>query len=199
MGRNRRNVRRTQLGVAAAVSPHHPSLRTSTPLVRTRVPPSGRTPTGPELDIHQQQPESQQLLPVVALALVRTQGSGWPHTAVKQDCRKVAHTSLVTIRPPASSCWQRETLHAAQPRFDGLARTTHATRGKRGHLDANFDHLAVSQPPRMPPLQLLEERRVAEHHDVGLGPGQHPPACTPRPHPASAQGSSTAVSRADIQ
>jgi hypothetical protein len=57
-----------------------------------------------EIVIHHQQPESQELLPVAALAPVRTQRRGWPHTAVQQDCRKVTHTSLVTIRPPASSC-----------------------------------------------------------------------------------------------
>jgi hypothetical protein len=36
--------------------------------------------------------------------LFEPSGGGWPHTAVKQDCHKVTHTSLVTIRPPASSC-----------------------------------------------------------------------------------------------
>jgi hypothetical protein len=39
--------------------------------------------------------------------LFEPSGGGWPHTAVKQDCRKVTHTSLVTIRPPASSCHLR--------------------------------------------------------------------------------------------
>jgi hypothetical protein len=54
-----------------------------------------------------------------SLLLDRTQRRGWPHAAVKQDSRKVTHTSLVTMRPPASSCQlcrRIEALHhAAQP------------------------------------------------------------------------------------
>jgi hypothetical protein len=46
MGRNRRNHAPRSVGIAAAVSPYHPSLRTSTPLVRTRVSSSGRTSRG---------------------------------------------------------------------------------------------------------------------------------------------------------
>jgi hypothetical protein len=84
-----------------------------------------------QLVIHQQQPESQQILPVTA-RFDRTQrrGRGWPHTAVKQDCRKVTHTSLVTIRPPASSCQLRRGSHSTTPLnspFDGLG--SHVTRG----------------------------------------------------------------------
>jgi hypothetical protein len=50
--------------------------------------------------------------------LVRTQwtrGSGWPHTAVKQDCHKVTHPALVTIRPPASSCQLHRGSHSTAP------------------------------------------------------------------------------------
>jgi hypothetical protein len=67
-----------------------------------------------QLVIHQQQPESQQLLPVAALAPARTHRGGWPHTAVKQDCRKVTHTSLVTGHATTSQqlrTLQREALH----------------------------------------------------------------------------------------
>ena len=78
-----------------------------------------------QLVIHQQQPESQELLP--ALAPVRIQRRGRPHTAVKQDCRKVSHTSLVTIRPPASSCQLRRGSphHVAQPLSTGWVHTRH--------------------------------------------------------------------------
>jgi hypothetical protein len=80
--------------------------------------------------IHQQQPESQELLPVAALALRPTPAEGWPHTAVKQDCHKVTHTSLVTIQPPASSCQLCRGRHSTTPlnpfRRAGLA---HVTRG----------------------------------------------------------------------
>jgi hypothetical protein len=62
-----------------------------------------------------------------ALAPVRTQRRGRPHTAVKQDCRKVTHTSLVTIRPPASSCQLRRGSqhHVAQPLSTGWVHTHH--------------------------------------------------------------------------
>ena len=63
---------------------------------------------------------------VAALAPDRTQRRGWPHTAVKQDCRKVTHTSLVTIRPPASSCQHRRAHHVqAQPLSTGWVHTRH--------------------------------------------------------------------------
>jgi hypothetical protein len=80
-----------------------------------------------QLVIYQQQPESQELLPVAA-RFDRTQrrGRGWPHTAVKQVCRKVTHTSLVTIRPPASSCQLRRGSHPPRRStpFDGLGSHT---------------------------------------------------------------------------
>jgi hypothetical protein len=51
-------------------------------------------------------------------------------TAVKQDCHKVTHTSLVTIRPPNSSCQLRRDSHSTTPlnpfRRAGFA---HVTRG----------------------------------------------------------------------
>jgi hypothetical protein len=52
---------------------------------------------------------------------------GRPHTAVKQDCRKVSHTSLVTIQPPASSCQLRRGSphHVAQPLSTGWVHTRH--------------------------------------------------------------------------
>ena len=78
-----------------------------------------------QLVIHQQQSESQELLP--ALAPVRTQRRGRPHTAVKQDCHKVTHTSLVTTRPPASNCQLRRGSphHVAQPLSTGWVHTRH--------------------------------------------------------------------------
>jgi hypothetical protein len=56
-----------------------------------------------------------------------TEPSGWPHAAVKQDCRKVTHTALVTM----TTCQlhrRRESIHhAAQPLSTGWVHTI--TRG----------------------------------------------------------------------
>ena len=62
-----------------------------------------------------------------------TQGGGWPHTAVQQDCRKVTHTSLVTMRPPASSCQLRRGCNSSTP-LNPFRRAgfTHVTQGVHG-------------------------------------------------------------------
>jgi hypothetical protein len=77
-----------------------------------------------------QQPESQELLPVAALAPVRPNpAEGLAHTAVKQDCRRVTHTSLVTIRPPVSSCQLHRGSHSTtpfKPLSTGWVHTRHA-------------------------------------------------------------------------
>jgi hypothetical protein len=67
----------------------------------------------------------------------RTQrrGSGWPHIAVKQHCHKVTHTSLVAVRPPASSCQLRRGERRSTP-FDGL--------GPHTSLGGCMDDIAAS-------------------------------------------------------
>jgi hypothetical protein len=132
-----------------------------------------------QLVIHQQQPESQQLLPVAALAPARTQRRGWPHTAVKQDCRKVTHTSLVTIRPPASSCQLRSGSHSTTPLnpFDGLGRTNHG-----------LDDIAASCPrSRVATAACPEGEGTSEGLALGRIPSRFKPSCSqqhyhPIPH-----------------
>jgi hypothetical protein len=106
---------------------------------------------------------------------LRPNEGGWPHTAVKQDCRKVTHTSLVTIRPPASSCQlRRDTPRRSTPlRRAGF---THVT----GLDDSSLVHFESRNLPRA--LKVEAPRRVGriKFHQIQTNPWP-PPGPTPPP------------------
>jgi hypothetical protein len=107
---------------------------------------------------------------VAPLAPDRTQRRGWPHTAVKQDCRKVTHTSLVVI--PAAANSTNHTTFKLKPLSTGWVRTHHS----------GVDGIAASCIPRVATAACAKGGGASEGRALGRIPSRSKSSCSQQHH-----------------